>query len=133
MIRRSLALVALLVVAGCGAGPNPRPTPHIGALEAAKLESLANTIATTASTDPCAAHAAAMSLQTEAAAAVNSGRIPLRLRSQLLAGAAAVLRATPACAPVAPPPAPITVHPHPHQEKPKPPKHDHGHGHGEGD
>ena len=125
-----------MITAGCGAGAHPRPAPHIGARDAAKLESLANRIAATASSDPCAARAAAASLQTAADAAVNAGRVPAALRPKLLAGVAAVVQTAPACTP-APTPAPVVVHapppkPHGHEDHPKPHDHgphDHGHGH----
>jgi outer membrane biosynthesis protein TonB len=128
------------VTAGCGAAAQPRPAPRIGAREAAKLEALAGRVAANATRDPCAAHAAAASLQTEADAAVNGGRIPVALRGKLLAGVAAVVQTAPACNATptpTPAPAPVVVHPaprphpephpKPHDHHPKPPK-PHGHG-----
>jgi hypothetical protein len=124
-------------LAGCG-GHARRADPQLAHGDAAQLVSLARRVAEEAPTDGCAAKRDIAVLSAKAHALVAAGRVPVRLRAQLLAGVAAVEADAPACTPPAPAPAPAaTPAPAPAQapvedgkghEKHK----DHGHGKGHG-
>jgi len=85
------------------------------------LIALSDAVARDVATDGCAARRDATALQERAHALVGSGRVPAALRAQLLAGVAAVVRESPACAPR---PTPAQVPAAKHEPKhPTPPKH----------
>jgi hypothetical protein len=137
-----LGVAAAAAAAGCG-GHARRAEPHIARGDASQLVSLARRVARDAPADGCAAKRDIAALSAKANALVAAGRVPVRLRAQLLAGVAAVEADAPACTPpapaAAPPPAPASApapapknahgkgHAHGHEK----PHHGHGHGHGD--
>jgi hypothetical protein len=112
--------LAALVLGGCGSGAQRAapPPPRLPADVATRLASRSDAIVRLlAARDGCGALAAAATLQKEAIAAINSGRVPARFQEPLL-GAANDLSRRIHCAPRAAPA--------PADEKEKPDK-DHGH------
>jgi hypothetical protein len=137
-----LGVAVAAVTAGCG-GHARRAEPHIARGDASQLVSLARRVARDAPADGCAAKRDIAALSAKANALVAAGRVPVRLRAQLLAGVAAVEADAPACTPPAPAPAPAPAppasapaprdrhgkgHAHGHEKR----HHGHGHGHGHG-
>jgi len=113
----------------------PRPRARIAPGDAAQLVALARQVERDAPADGCAAKGEIVALAAKAHELVAAGRVPLRLRTQLLRGVDWLLADTPACTPPAPAPAPTPapppalVHGKGHDNH-----HDHGKGHGhEGD
>jgi hypothetical protein len=121
-----LGLAAAAATAGCG-GHARRAEPQIAHREASQLVTLARRVARDAPGDGCAAKRDIAALSARAHALVAAGRVPVRLRAQLLAGVAAVQSDAPACTPPTPtpPPAPAGAPAPP----PAAPAHEHGKGH----
>ena len=135
-----LGVVAAAVIAGCG-GHARRAEPQLARGDATQLASLARRVAQDAPTDGCAAKRDIAALSAKAHALVAAGRVPVRLRGQLLAGVSAIETDAPACAPPAPAPAPAAaaapapapVHAPSDEQGNGHQKHkDHGHGRGHG-
>jgi hypothetical protein len=127
-----LGVAAAAITAGCG-GHARRAEPQLARGDAAQLVSLARRVAQDAPADGCAAKRDIAALSAKAHALVAAGRVPVRLRAQLLTGVAAVEADAPACTPPAPGPAPSpAATPAPANEHGKGhEKHkDHGHGRG---
>lgn len=87
---RSLALLALLVVAGCGGGERqrdgnrPDATPRLPAPLAAELAARSDAVAASLDADdPCGARRQAEALQKDVIAAVNVDRVPPRYQEEL--------------------------------------------------
>ena len=107
--------------------------------------SLSRRVAQDAPSDGCAAKHDIAALSAKAHALVAAGRVPVRLRAQLLAGVAAVEANAPVCTPPAPAPTPAPAPAPAPASAPAPTdahgkghafgrdKHHHGHGHGHGD
>ena len=95
---------------------------------------LAQQVARDAPNDGCAAQRGIAALSAKAHELVAAGRVPVRLRAQLLAGVAAVAADAPACTPPpAPAAAPAPVEKHDNGKHKGEKKHGHGKGHGHGD
>src|SRR5262249_19647899 len=99
----ALGLVAAALTAGCG-GHARRAEPQLPRGGAAQLVSLSPRVAQDAPSDRCAAKRDIAALSAKAHALVAAGRVPVRLRAQLLAGVAAVEANAPVCTPPAPAP-----------------------------
>ena len=126
-----LGVAAAAVTAGCG-GHARRAEPQLARGDAAQLVSLARRVAQDAPTDGCAAKREIAALSAKAHALVAAGRVPVRLRAQLLAGVAAVEADAPTCTPPAPAPAPTpapAVSATPATASVQAPVDDHGKGH----
>ena len=124
------ALLAVLVLAGCGGAARPPAAakpPHIPRVLARAWATEASSVAQAlAAGDGCTALHQATALRDSVAEA--HARVPVRLRTQL----AAVVEQLPGritCNPPAPA-APVVQRPTPHP--PHPPWHDHWHGRGHG-
>jgi hypothetical protein len=117
-----LGVAAAAATAGCG-GHARRAEPQIAHRDASQLVTLARRVALDAPADGCAAKRDIAALSARAHALVAAGRVPVRLRAQLLAGVAAVQSDAPACTPPAPAPAAAPAPP------PPAPPHEHGKGH----
>ena len=129
------ALLAVLVLAGCGGAARPQAAakpPHIPRGLARAWATEASSVAQAlAAGDGCTALRQATALRDSVVQA--HARVPARLRAPL----AAVVEQLPAritCNPPAPA-APVVQRPTPQPPHPHPPRHDHwhgrGHGHGE--
>jgi len=116
------------LAAGCGGGPG-ESTPTIPRADAARLISLARSVARDAPLDACAAGREAAALGTRARALVAAGRVPAPLEAQLLVGVAAVAAGVPACTPA---PAAVALQSGNGKGHGKGKGHDHGHGRGHG-
>jgi hypothetical protein len=117
-IELATALVAVLVVGGCGEQRAAPPPPRLPAALASRLAARSDEVARLLErNDGCAALAAAKELQRETIAAINAGRVPTPLQEPLQ-GAANDLTARISC--VLPPP----------QEPDKGKQDEHGNGHG---
>lgn len=116
MMRRGVALAAVLVLAGCGGTHTTTPRqPTLPRTLAQSLRAQADGVAAAlAAGDGCLARQRAAVLQSSVISAVNARRLPARFQETLL-GSVNDLLARIACAP--PPP---------------PAEHGHGHGHGHG-
>jgi len=127
-VRRVIATIAVLALAGCGgapkrAAPPPKP-PHLTRALARAWAAQANAVAQAlAAGDGCSAQQRANELRDEVVQAVNRRQVPARFQ-ETLGTAVNDLPARITCNPAPPAPAPK---PHPH-----PPHHDHGPGHGHG-
>lgn len=131
-----LAAVAV-VAASCG-GHDRRPEPRLARGDANELVSLAQQVVRDAPTDGCVAQREIAALTAKAHELVAAGRVPVRLRAQLLAGVAAVAADAPSCTPPpapapAPAAAPAPVEKHDNGKHKGEKKHGHGKGHGHGD
>jgi hypothetical protein len=133
-----LAGVAV-VAAGCG-GHDRRPEPRLARSDANELVSLAQQVVRDAPADGCVARREIAALSAKAHELVAAGRVPVRLRVQLLAGVAAVAADARACTPPpaptpapAPAAAPAPVEKHDNGKHKGEKKHGHGKGHGHGD
>jgi hypothetical protein len=125
-----LGVAAAAITAGCG-GHARRAEPQLARGDAAQLVSLARRVAHDAPADGCAAKRDIAALSAKAHALVAAGRVPVRLRTQLLAGVAAVEADAPACTPPAPAPAPSPAATPAKEHGKGHEKHkDHGHGRG---
>ena len=132
--------MAVVLLAGCGGQARRSPEPRLAQRDAAQLVSLAQQVARDAPADGCAAQREIAALSAKAHELVDAGRVPVRLRTQLLAGVAAVAADAPVCtpqpapAPAAAPattPAPVEKHDNGKHKGEK--KHGNGKGHGHGD
>jgi hypothetical protein len=101
-------LVSSALFAGCGGGAKPPPAPKLRHADAVKLILLANQVARDAPHDGCAARREIAALHAQATALVAARRVPVSLRTPLLNGVGALVRAAPACTP---PPAPVAAKP----------------------
>jgi hypothetical protein len=127
---KRLALLGVVVLAGCGSTQTPKPVqPHLARALAQPWRAQADAVAAAlAAGDGCLARERANALQTSVIAAVNDRRVPQRFQEPLvsavndLAGRITCVPPAPQPAPAAPPP----KHGHGHD---KPPKHEH---HGKG-
>jgi hypothetical protein len=124
-------LVAVLVLGGCGsadrhtAPPAPRLPPAVAAQLTSQSDQVAERLA---ASDGCTALAAARQLRSDAIAAINAGRVPVRFR-EALAAAANDLPLRIHCAPRAAPATPAEQNGHKHKEHGR----KDGHGHGKDD
>lgn len=104
-MRGGLLLLAVLLLAGCGAAAEA-PKPVQPKLPRALAQSWAQqsdaVAAALADGDGCTAQARAAALQTEVIAAVNDGRVPHRFLEPLTSGVNAVAGGI-TCTPPAPP------------------------------
>ena len=131
-MRRVIATIAVLALAGCGgapkrAAPPPKP-PHLPRALARAWAAQANAVAQAlAAGDGCSAQQRANELRDEVVQAVNRRQVPARFQ-ETLGAAVNDLPGRIACDP-----APPASSPQPH---PPPEHHDHGdepgHGHGHG-
>ena len=120
-MRRALALLAVVALAGCGDGTPrraaPRP-PKLPRVLAQSWQQQADAVASAlAAGDGCGAQRLATSLQASVVAAVNGRKVPRRFLEPLTSGVNALVSEITCAPPPAEPPK------HGHKEK-----HDKGHG-----
>jgi hypothetical protein len=130
----SAAVVLVAVTAGCGGAGRPQARQLVPRALARDWESRAAAIATAAASgNGCDALQLAKTLRSDVIA--QRHKLPLRLRSPLVAGVNA-LAGSIRCAPAPPRPTPPKKQPKPPTQGPKPPKHhdhhDHHGDHGDG-
>jgi len=120
-VRRALALLAVVALAGCGDGTPRRAAPRPPKLPRALAQSWQQQAGAVASAlaagDGCGAQRLATSLQASVVAAVNGRKVPRRFLEPLTSGVNALVSEITCAPPPAEPPK------HGHKEK-----HDKGHG-----
>lgn len=121
---RTLAIAAVLLLAGCGSSRSTPPRqPTLPHALAQSLRARADGVAAAlAAGDGCLAQQRAVTLQTAVITAVNERRLPARFQETLV-GSVNDLVSRITCVPPPVQPAPPPPHGHDHEKHDRPPKH----------